>query len=103
MTYPIPGGLKTRYQHLLAVRNEEPTYQYFPASYNFEINLIERMGAAIRALQSMLEKCPTPDVIDALKADVVLGYRSFPVIFTDKEIVKFRKDLAKATGKGLSE
>lgn len=42
----IPADLKTRYEHLLAVRNNEPTYTYFQPTYNFEIALMERIAAA---------------------------------------------------------
>ena len=42
----IPEDLKIRYEHLLAVRINEPTFSYHPATYNFEINLIERIGTA---------------------------------------------------------
>lgn len=41
----VPEDLRTRYEHLLAVRGGKPTYQYFAASYNFEAKLIERIAA----------------------------------------------------------
>ena len=53
MEFQIPKDLRTRYEHLLAVRAGEKTYRYFPCTYNFEAALIERIPGWVSVNEDM--------------------------------------------------
>ncbi len=50
----MPADLKTRYEHLIAVRNGTETYRYFPATYNYEAALMERIAGLSEALDEII-------------------------------------------------